>query len=127
MKVDPRQAKKVAVARNWIAQRIRFFRLSRGITQRELSNRMEIHFTRVSDLESNTTDFKISTLLRACLGIGVPIEELVKVCPGWETRADFDNVIIMADRSTVRSVLVEAGLSTALAERICATLLSKGR
>jgi transcriptional regulator with XRE-family HTH domain len=126
MEVDPKQVKSVAVARQWIATRIRDVRLARGMTQRELSNRMEVHFTRVSDLEANATDFKISTLLRACKGMGIQLEELVRGCPGWSTRAAKEKSMLVMEIQDLRQTLQGEGVSEALAERICAKLLARG-
>lgn len=127
MEVDPNQANIVAGAREWIANRIRDVRVSRGITQRELSNRMEVHFSRVCDLEKNASDFKISTILRAAYGLEVNPEDLMKGCPGWKTRAAKQKLMFIAEYQKIHSLLVEEVLTEKAASRICDRLLSQGQ
>lgn len=124
MEVDPHQAQIVSGAREWIANRIRDVRLARGITQRELSNRMEIHFSRICDLERNTTDYKISTLLRAAWGLGISLEDLVKGCPGWKSRAAKQKSMVIIEYQDLYDRLVAEGISPQKASRLCDTLLS---
>lgn len=120
MEVDPKQSKLIQTQKAWIADRIRAVRNSRGITQQELANRMDVHFTRVSDLEGNSTDFKISSLLRAAHALNIQMEEFMKGCPGWNKpgrTASKDRPVVVVAMDSLVAALQKAGLSEAKARQ----------
>jgi|688.fasta_scaffold00460_28 transcriptional regulator with XRE-family HTH domain len=127
MEVDPKQIALISSAKAWIASRIRDVRLARGMTQKELSNRMAITYTRVSDLENNISDYKISSLLRAAWGLGVSLEDLMSGCPGWKSKAAIEKTMIIVEHQRAHHVLVSSGVSAREADRICARLLDESR
>ena len=121
MEVDPKQSKLIQTQKAWIAGRIRTMRESRGITQQELANRMEVHFTRVSDLEKNSTDFKISSLLRAAYALNVPMEMFMKGCPGWNKpgrTAQKDPVVITISMEELIASLQKSGMTETKARQV---------
>jgi hypothetical protein len=85
---------------------------------------MEVHFSRVCDLEKNSSDFKISTFLRAAWGLGINPDVLMKSCPGWKTRAAKSTLMVIVEYQKLHSLLLEEGVPEKVASRICEKLLS---
>lgn len=127
MEVDPVQSSIVAEARQWIVNRIRDIRVARGMTQRELSNKMEVHESRVGDLEQNRSDYKISTVLRASWGLGVSPEELLKGCPGWKRKAAKGKQMVVIESGELQNLLVSLGVSQQKSKDAVDQLLSSQR
>ena len=125
MEVDPEQTKLIQAHRVWIGERVKALRLSRGLTQRMLSNRMGVHFTRVSDLESGTVDSKISSILRAAYAMNVQMGEFMKGCPAWDKTgraAQKEKPLITVSMENLLESLKKAGLSDSKAQQVVENL-----
>lgn len=110
MEVPENQSKKVMHVREWMSDRIRQVRIARGLTQTQLADKMEVHLSRVSDLERNVSDYKFSTVCRAALALGVTLDQIARGVPAWSRKND--ETMLVLTPAKLFDFLVEGGLTT---------------
>lgn len=109
MEVPKDQLLRVTAVREWVVSRVRDFRNAKGWTQTDLADRMSVHYTRICDLEANRSDYKASTIFRACAAMGVPMEKFFKGCPGWKGRAAQTDDTVVFSGSDLKKLLCDQG------------------
>lgn len=127
MEVSPEQLKRVEEAKFWVCERLRQYRVARGLTQEQLGLRMGIHRSRVCDFEAGASDYKMSTVMRAAYSMGVHPVKIFTGFPGWKTpdsaRVEFPGTeLITVESGRLVSELVAAGLDSRKASEIASRL-----
>jgi transcriptional regulator with XRE-family HTH domain len=119
MKVNEEQAQAVIGLRQWISKRVLDIRTSRGFSQRDVANRLEVDETRVADFEASRSDYKISTVLRFCRALNISVDVLMRGCPGWTKAASKgSSSMVIMEGSALHSLLVSQGVSEKKAAEI---------
>lgn len=122
--IDPEQEVIIEKARDWIIDRIKILRLARGYTQGQVTKKMGVHWTRVSDLELGRNDYKVSTMLRAAYALGVTAEALLRGCPGMgNRRATSSDPLVIVSADLLKTRLTEAGLAPRAAASLVESLV----
>lgn len=123
MEVKPEQDRIISEARTWIVRRIKSIREARGYTQTQVAKKMGVSFSRVSDLELELHDYKISTMLRAAHALGVTPEALLRGCPdSLRGRHNRSEPMIIVSQSRLVELLQKEGLSQARADSLAQSL-----
>lgn len=113
------QAAIVEHVRLWASGRVREIRENRGLTQQQLADKMGVHFTRVSDLENNRSDFKCSTLFRAAAAMGVRMETLFRGCPDWRGSGKKDpEAVVVVTEKRLEEILLDCGVTPTKANAV---------
>ena len=63
-------------ARRSLGRRVRELRTSRELTQEQLAERANLHWTHISGIERAQFNVKLSTLTQVARGLGVSLSEL---------------------------------------------------
>jgi transcriptional regulator with XRE-family HTH domain len=109
MRVDEEQMKPILGHKLWICKRLSDIRVSRGFSMREISNRMGIDESRISDFEGDRNDYKVSTLLRYARVLNVSLDVLMRGCPGWTKAAPKSQMVIL-ESSSLQEILKAHGV-----------------
>lgn len=123
MKIPDGQLKNYAHVKEWLANRMRDIRIARGLTQQQLADQMNCHFTRISDLELNRHEYKASTIFRAASCLGVTMEQVFRGCPGWKDQKPEPILVIEPDQLVEK--LVEQGYDRKDAKATVTQLLTE--
>lgn len=64
--------------RKKIGERIRHFRMKKGISQEELSFQSDLHRTYISDIERGVRNVSIVNIKKIATALGISVSELTK-------------------------------------------------
>lgn len=77
------QLQKVDHVAGWTASRVKEWRIKKGLTQKQLGDRLGVPYTRISDIESRRYDQTSSTLLRIIRALEISPSEFFSGAPAW--------------------------------------------
>ena len=67
--------------RRSLGKRVRKLRIGQGLSQEQLAERADLHWTHISGIERAQYNVKLSTLTRVSRGLGVSLSELFAGTP----------------------------------------------
>ena len=121
--IDPAQERIISDVRQWIVQRLKTIRETRGFSQNQVAERMGVTVSRVCDLEKGINDYKVSTMLRAAWALGISPEVLMRGCPGFNSKLKRLDPVVIAPASQLVEALVAAGLEDRKAQSLIQGIL----
>ena len=68
-------------ARRALGRQVRKRRTRQGLSQEQLAERADLHWTHISGIERGQYDLKLSTLIRLSRGLGVTLSDLFAGVP----------------------------------------------